>query len=238
MAYGIEVKSGVDGSLVMSDEVPAMLFAGKGSKYGSTNLMTGTNLIGTVLYIQWNRISIPSGYKPIAFLYTPTGVLTQLSNIRLISGTTWEAVIQTSSTTTVEVYWFYNPVGRSASSDTYGMRIKDSGGSLVFDSGWGKFGSAADIISITDNNGQSATTPNITKPGYVTFTSWQYIDWNIYTINLWARYWKRTTATNVTLLDNRYYYATNTYPPYSPGTAGGGGGSTIQIVIINAALFD
>lgn len=231
MSYGFEVKSNLDSSVMVDQNTPAMVFVGKGTN--STPSATDSR---NVTYVYNNTSPVISGsMMPVCFIASSQGVLTKMNNIVSIGGNQWRMTIYQNSSTAVDVYWFINPVGLTASSDTYGLRIYDSSGSLIVDSGWGTYGSVEQIVSISNSDGATTTMTAMTKPAFLHFNSFMYI---VYagSVQYWGfRYFNYLNSTTFKLQDDIWFQGSWIG---SVGSGSGGSGGTINVPILEASIFD
>jgi len=231
MSYGLEILSNVDSSVLVSDTVPAMLFMGKGSNSTPSQLTS----LGSSYYSYTNTGPVSSAMPmPCCFVANASGVVTHLNQITA-SGGYWNARVILNSPTAADVYWFSNPSNNSPSSETYGLRVYNASSVLIFDSGWGKFGSVREIASISNNNGATASFTNFSKPAFLQMNSFfqlvrggGYEDWYYRGLNYY-------TAGGIKLENYLYLHLATPYPPVSRY---GGEGGTFAVPIINGTDYD
>lgn len=232
MSYGLEVKSEKDSSVIVSENVPTMLFAGKGSNSSVDTITSGTS------YRYYNTSPvIPVSTMPVCFIAQASGQDTHTAFIYSIGGGQWNVQVwQKTSSAPVDVYWFYNPIGLTASSDTWGLRLYDSSGGLIYDAGWGKTASIDQVVPISNSNGATATMAALTKPAIMHFNSYGKVE-SYPTYGSYFFRWLKWVSTTLTMTDRTwFYFAPWNLPPL--GTFQGGSGGTIATPIINASLYD
>jgi hypothetical protein len=230
MSYGLEILSNVDSSVLVSDTVPAMLFMGKGS-----NSATYALGFGSSYYSYTNTGPVSSAMPmPVCFVACASGIVTHLREILVVGGY-WTAKINLNSATAADVYWFSNPSNNSPSAETYGLRVYNASSVLIFDSGWGKFGSVREMPSITNSNGATVSFTNFSKPAFLQMNSYIYVGSYVYETRIQFRGLNYYTSGGIRLEDYIYY---DDLTHAIGASYEGGTGGTFAVPIINGADYD
>lgn len=150
--------------------------------FGQTEIFSGScngSYFSNPVYISLCTcpfVNTPNNIPPMCFVNVPEDCFFYCS-VPTFSATTqrWSCYVYVYSSLPISAYWFYNPKGLPASSDTYGLRIWDESApqKLVFDSGWGHFGSISSMIQMPfNNNSQSLGSSVINTPGIMYYNSY------------------------------------------------------------------
>jgi len=130
-------------------------------------------------YTFFSPEGMPKTARPACFIHVPSGIYfyAQAPYWDRTLGL-WQLKMHAYTAIAPTVYWFYNPISKAPSSDTYGLRVYDgtANNNLVFDSGWGHFGSVRDIVPITFANNASASYLSIGKPAFLYVNSYVSIE--------------------------------------------------------------